>query len=126
MFDAVGLQMVRLPDPLYGGGADALMAGHAAHTPVGGVLWFCAPGSFDDRSLFLQGYQARSARAGLVFQDAEQSVLHKSPTPEQHGWQTGGKLSGQLVVGRPLRCPQNHSTAEHNGLRGTWITSDPH
>src|ERR1022692_4279812 len=125
MFDAVGLQMIRLPDPLYGGGADALMAGHAAHTPVGCVLRFCAPRGLDDRGLFLRGEGAGAAGSGLVFQDAEQSVLHKSPTPEQHSRQAGRQLSGQLVIRRPLRRTHHDSTAEHNGLRGAGITSDP-
>jgi hypothetical protein len=102
------------------------MAGHAAHTPVSSVLRFCAPGSFDDRGLFLQSEGAGSTGTGLVFQDAEESVLHKSPTPKQHGRQTGRQLSGQLVIRRPLRRTQHHSTAEHNGLRGAGITSDPH
>src|ERR1035441_3262309 len=125
MFDAVGLQMIRLPDPLYGGGADALMAGHAAHTPVGCVLRFCAPRGLDDRGLFLRGEGAGAAGSGLVFQDAEQSVLHKSPTPEQHSRQADRQLSGQLVIRRPLRRTHHDSTAEHNGLRGAGITSDP-
>src|SRR5471032_2222945 len=98
MFDAMRLQVIRLPDPLNAGWTDTLLAGHGSHRPMRGIFGFGGASRLDNGGFFFGADAAGSSRSRFIFENAEQAFLLKAPAPEQHRRRTGGKISGQTVI----------------------------
>jgi hypothetical protein len=81
VLETMRLELIGLPDSLYGRRAYALMASHTADGPMSGVLGFGVPGRFHDSGLFSRGHHTGATRTGLILQNAKQPQLLEATAP---------------------------------------------